>query len=204
MNPTTFLEGTYGFIRNELTGGNEGGILVNDCVEPSRTAWPDFPLLYPNAGIVDQRLLRRTKSCRPSSRRSGTARSINLPPIFSVGQPHRRRAAEPAVSRLAEHQPDAGRRDQSLTKVAGRHTMKARLLQQPQLQGAEHRRRRLGPGFQGYVNFGNDTNNALDTGFGYANAALGVFTPVPAGLEVRSKAACSTTTPSSTCRTTGR
>ena len=31
-------------------------------------------------------------------------------------------------------------------------------------------------GFQGYVNFGNDTNNALDTGFGYANAAAGVFT----------------------------
>ena len=31
-------------------------------------------------------------------------------------------------------------------------------------------------GFQGYVNFGNDTNNALDTGFGFANAAIGVFT----------------------------
>ena len=31
-------------------------------------------------------------------------------------------------------------------------------------------------GFQGYVDFGNDTNNALDTGFGFANAATGVFT----------------------------
>jgi len=31
-------------------------------------------------------------------------------------------------------------------------------------------------GFQGYVNFANDTNNALDTGFGFANAAVGVFT----------------------------
>src|SRR5438876_11319693 len=30
--------------------------------------------------------------------------------------------------------------------------------------------------FQGYVNFGNDTNNPLDTGFGFANAATGVFT----------------------------
>src|SRR5438093_6107836 len=30
--------------------------------------------------------------------------------------------------------------------------------------------------FQGYVNFGNDTNNFLDTGFGFANAAVGVFT----------------------------
>ena len=26
------------------------------------------------------------------------------------------------------------------------------------------------------MNFGNDTNNPLDTGFGYANAATGVFT----------------------------
>src|SRR5690349_24830644 len=30
-------------------------------------------------------------------------------------------------------------------------------------------------GFQGYVDFGNNTNNALDTGYGYANAATGVF-----------------------------
>src|SRR5262249_42211886 len=30
--------------------------------------------------------------------------------------------------------------------------------------------------FQGYINFGNDSNNSLDTGFGYANAATGVFT----------------------------
>ena len=30
VSPTMFLEGTYGFIRNELTGGNENGITVND------------------------------------------------------------------------------------------------------------------------------------------------------------------------------
>jgi hypothetical protein len=29
--------------------------------------------------------------------------------------------------------------------------------------------------FQGYVNFGNDSNNPIDSGFGYSNAALGVF-----------------------------
>ena len=27
ISPTTFIEGTYGFIRNELAGGNEGGML---------------------------------------------------------------------------------------------------------------------------------------------------------------------------------
>ena len=30
LSPTMFLEGTYGFIRNELTGGNNGGILTAD------------------------------------------------------------------------------------------------------------------------------------------------------------------------------
>jgi hypothetical protein len=34
----------------------------------------------------------------------------------------------------------------------------------------------LGVDFAGSVNFGNDTNNPLDTGFGYANALVGVFT----------------------------
>jgi len=54
MNPTTFVEGTYGFIRNELTGGNEGGVLVNETSNRFN-GLADFPLLYPNAGIVDQR-----------------------------------------------------------------------------------------------------------------------------------------------------
>ena len=42
MNPTTFIEGTYGFIRNQLAGGGvdrrhpcTGGILVNDVGEPA-------------------------------------------------------------------------------------------------------------------------------------------------------------------------
>ena len=67
--------------------------------------------------------------------------TINLPPVVRLGRPHRRRAAQPAVSRLAEHQPDAGRRDQPDEGRGPPHDQ-GRLLQQPQLQGAEHRRRR--------------------------------------------------------------
>src|SRR5439155_6813093 len=54
INPTTYLEGTYGFIRNELTGGNEGGVLVNDSSN-RLNGLANFPLLYPDAGIVDHR-----------------------------------------------------------------------------------------------------------------------------------------------------
>ena len=64
----------------------------------------------------------------------------------------------------------------SLTKVAGRHTFKGGFYNNHSFKAQN-----VGAGgianlsFQGYVNFGNDTNNALDSGFGYSNAALGVY-----------------------------
>src|SRR5713101_2251601 len=57
MNSSTFIEATYGFIRNQLAGGasigatGTGGILVS----PSASRLQGFPLLYPNAGVVDPR-----------------------------------------------------------------------------------------------------------------------------------------------------
>ena len=74
----------------------------------------------------------------------------------------------------------------SMTKVAGRHTIKAGFYNNHSYKAQNIGRRRCVPG---QVNFGNDTNNPLDTGFGYANAALGVFTPVHAGARSSSKAA---------------
>ena len=125
MNPTTFLEGTYGFIRNELTGGNENGILINDSSnrlnEPGRLP-ADLPgcrascpkdsyALRGDAGR-QAAVLGRHEAQSASRCSTGAAASAQL-------------AAEPALSRLAEHQPHAGRRRSALTKVAGRHTMKA-------------------------------------------------------------------------------
>jgi hypothetical protein len=62
----------------------------------------------------------------------------------------------------------------SITKILGRHSLKA---------GAywNHAYKAQGLGaaggvtYVGVLNFGNDTNNPLDTGFGFANAALGIF-----------------------------
>ena len=62
-----------------------------------------------------------------------------------------------------------------MTKIAGRHTLKAGFY-----NNHSYKAQNVGAGgglrFQGTVNFGNDNNNPLDTGFGYANAATGVFT----------------------------
>ena len=62
-----------------------------------------------------------------------------------------------------------------MTKVMGRHTMKAGFYNNHSFK-AQNVGAGGGLSFQGTVDFGNDTNNALDTGFGYANAATGVFT----------------------------
>ena len=175
MSPTTFIEGTYGFIRNELAGGNEGGVLVNDSANRlTGGGLADFPLLYPNAGVVDQRYYayQVMQDLNPVFW-DGT--SINLPPVFAWGS---RIGAAPPNQRypgwlnINRTQDFAGQHDEG----HGPPHDQGRGLQQPQLQGAEHRRRRLANlSFQGYVNFGNDTNNPIDTGFGYANAAMGVF-----------------------------
>ena len=61
----------------------------------------------------------------------------------------------------------------SVTKVA--ETIRSRVAS----TGTTRKAQNLGAAganpFQGALNFGNDTNNPLDAGFGFANAALGIF-----------------------------
>jgi hypothetical protein len=57
----------------------------------------------------------------------------------------------------------------TLTKVQGSHTLKTGYYYY-------HSKMHRGSGpFNGTINFGNDANNPLDTGFGFANAAVGNF-----------------------------
>lgn len=174
MNPTTFIEGTYGFIRNELTGGNEGGVLVNESSN-RLNGLGAFPLLYPNAGIVNQGYYAYEvmQQVKPPFW-DGT--SLNLPPVFGWGNrigsapPNQRYPGWLNINRTQDVAI-------SVTKVKGSHTFKGGFYNNHSFKAQN-----TGAGgvanltFQGYVNFGNDTNNALDTGFGFANAATGVFT----------------------------
>ena len=142
LSPTTFVEGTYGFIRNELTGGNEGGVLVNDSSN-RLNALPGFPLIYPNAGKVnnDGYYANEVLDDVNPAFWDRQNRMMNLPPIFAWGS---RIGAAPPNQRypgLAEHQPHAGRGGQHHQGHGPAHD-EGRVLQQPQLQGAERRRRR--------------------------------------------------------------
>ena len=110
-------------------------------------------------------------------------KSINLPPAFNWGTRVQGTAGVGALP-APPNQVFPGflniNRTQdfavSITKVSGRHTMKAGFY-----NNHSYKAQNTGAGgvanlgFQGYVDFGNNTNNALDTGYGYANAAAGVF-----------------------------
>ena len=173
INPTTFLEGTYGFIRNELTGGNENGILMNDSSN-RLNGLAGFPLIYPEAGNVPKEsyafeVLEDTKPPFWDGSR------MNMPPVFGWGgrigaaPPNQRYPGWLNINRTQDVAV-------SLTKVAGRHTYKGGFYNNHSFKAQN-----VGAGgianltFQGFVDFGNNVNNALDTGFGYANAAVGVF-----------------------------
>src|SRR5439155_15805317 len=88
VNNSTFIEGTYGFIRNQLAGGASigatptGGILVSPSANLS--SLPGFPLLYPNAGAVDSRYYAYTvlNDLNPGW---WNGSQITLPPAFGWG-----------------------------------------------------------------------------------------------------------------------
>jgi carboxypeptidase family protein len=190
VNSSTFLEATYGFIRNQLAGGGSigavgaglpGGILVNDSSN-RLTSLPGFPLLYPNAGFVDPRYYAFTvlNDLNPVW---FDGQKINLPPAFGWGSrimgnqttgnlPGPPNQLFPGFLNINRTQDVAV----SLTKIWGAHTSKAGFYNNHSFK-AQNTGAGGVPnlGFQGYVDFGNNTNNALDTGFGFANAAVGVF-----------------------------
>ncbi len=98
FNPTTFIEGTYGFIRNELAGGNESGMLVNESSN-RLTVDAGFPLIYQNAGVVARELLCVSRSWKRPTPPFWDGTSVNLPPIFNWGSrigTRRRTSAIPA------------------------------------------------------------------------------------------------------------
>jgi carboxypeptidase family protein/TonB-dependent receptor-like protein len=168
LSPTMFLEGTYGFIRNELTGGNNGGILTADSAN-RLNGLAAFPLLYPDAGLVPKEsyAYEVLQDVKPPFW-DGT--KMNLPPTFSwggrigAGPPNQQYPGWLNINRTQDV-------SISLTKIAGRHSLKGGFYNNHSFKAQNIG----GTAFQGAVEFDNDSNNQLDTQFGYANAAVGVF-----------------------------
>lgn len=179
ISSNTFIEGTVGQTENQLAGGNENGILTDPEANRLKSL-KDFPMLYPNAGVMNSQYYgyQIMQSQKPPF---WDGKSLNLPPIFgwgsliggTCGQP------SPACQRYPGWLNINRTRDAavSMTHIQGRHTIKGGFY-----VDHSYKAQNVGAGgipnlsFQGYVDFGNNTANTLDSGYGYANAALGIFT----------------------------
>ena len=173
INATTFLEATYGWTQNRLAGGGNGGVLMSDRSNRRNLGLGDFPMLFPGAGIVNPDYY-----AYDTLGAHGTPYfvdgEIQLPPLFQWGN----RIANAPTNLQFPGWLNINRTQDfalSVTKIMGRHTAKAGFYVNHSFK-AQNLGAGGGGSFQGTVNFGNDTNNPLDTGFGYANAAMGIFT----------------------------
>ena len=178
-NSTTFVEGD---VRPREERAGHAGHQPGGGPEPQRDDEPADAVQ--SAGRVVQLrapggLLRGPDSHRQAGVPWFSGSAVSLVPTFSWGS---RISGVPNPTAVADAmggvpQINMNRSQDataSITKVYGRHTFKAggywNHAYKAQGLGAAG-----GVVYVGTLNFGNDTNNPLDTGFGFANAALGVF-----------------------------
>lgn len=169
LTPTMFVEATYGMIQNRLTGGGSGGVLMTDASNRNNIGLGNFPLLYPDANIVDPRYYAYETLGQYDTPMYADGR-IMLPPVFDWGS----RIANAPPNLLYPGWVNINRTQDfsiSATKLAGRHTLKAGFY----LNHSYKAQNRETFPVTGRVDFGQDSNNPLDAGFGFANAALGTF-----------------------------
>jgi hypothetical protein len=178
LSNSMFLEATYGFFQNWAGTGP----LMSDKVNRNNAGVGGIPFLFQGAQVVDPRYFTHgyLEEVNPPSWVNG---ELMLMPTFLWGQ---RISNSGTRTSIAAPQPPSLifppflniNRTQdftvSVTKLAGSHTVKAgfflnhsRKAQTLGVQGSFN--------FWGTIDFGQDPVNPLDTGFGYANAATGVF-----------------------------
>ena len=161
------LEANWGFIRNQL-----GTPPVSPASNRCNVGLCDLPFLFPDAGLVNPDYYQKVvmDAINPPFYVDGR---LMLPPTFSWGNqlsnlpPNITYPSFLNINRTNDV-------SISLTKLAGRHTAKAGFY-----LNHSYKAQNFGIGgstpFQGNIDFSNDTNNPLNTGFVYANAAVGVF-----------------------------
>jgi hypothetical protein len=176
LNPTTFIEGTFGRASHRQAGCGLNGNGVNFCtagfpVNPisnrATNGLAGLPVLFPDANVIPagSYQLEALNEVNPGNF-DGTR--LLLAPSFQWGG----RVANAPPNNVYPGFADYSAVNDiavSVTKVLGRHTIKTGYYKQ-----SAAKRQNQGNPF-GTLNFGNDANNPIDSGFGFANAALGIF-----------------------------
>ena len=178
ISPTTFIEGTFGKSRNDLAGCVQGqgstgptfctsGLPMNDVASLKGAGLTGLPSIFPDAGVIDKNYYAYTalNAVKPPVW-DGTR--LSMVPSFSwggrigYGPPNFPYPGWLNVNKTWDLAI-------SVTRLSGRHTLKSGFYNTHSYKAQQRQ------GWAGSINFGNDTQNSLDSGFGYANALLGVF-----------------------------
>ena len=173
FSPTFLFEGSVGYTRGNQLGSEPIDAAANRCNTPG-SALCNFPFLYPDSlnvpkGSYQEKVLLGENA---PYYKNGV---LLLQPDYTWGS----RIANPPPNNNYppfvnwQYTVDA---NLALTKIWGRHTFKAGYALQNSMKVQNLGTQTLGVlPIEGALNFGQNSNNPLDTGFGYSNAALGVF-----------------------------
>ena len=170
VNPTTVLEGTWG-----MTVGNQrGNVPISPNTDRNAVGLGAFPTLFPDNGLVPGGSFQE-KALRGTAVPFYIDGRIQMRPNFSWGN---RIGNPPPNNPYPGFLCDQTTTDiaVSLTKLFGAHTFKVGYQSQDSLKRQNVGTQTRGVlAVEGAVDFGQDSNNPLDSGFGFANAALGIF-----------------------------
>ncbi len=180
LNPTTFIEATYGRAGNQLAACGPGPTFCNNTAVPTNpisdrnnAGLGGLPLLFPDASVLnkdyyafsilseanvpffDGTRILKAPNFSWGNRVVGPPPNINFPGFLNIN------TTQDVVA--------------SLTKVMGRHTIKTGFYNSHSLK-RENNVQGAADNF-GTLNFQQDAvgTNPFDTSFGFANAAIGSF-----------------------------
>ena len=175
---TTFLEGTWGRAQNSLTGcalaqANTGpsfcrnAFPMNDIASLSGAGLANLPFIFPDASVINPSYFAY-EALNGVNPPIWDGNRISIVPNFAWGN---RIANAPSNVPFPGYLNVNKTNDVSvsLTHIRGRHTLKSGFYNTHSFKAQQR------GGWQGTVTFANDTSNPLDTSFGFANAAVGVF-----------------------------
>jgi len=178
LTNTTFLEGTWGRAQNSLTGcalaqANTGpsfcraAFPVNSNASLAGAGLTGLPFIFPDASVINPSYFayEALNGVKPTI---WDGNRISMVPNFAWGN---------RVANAPPNVPFPGYLNVnktndvsvSLTHIRGRHTMKGGFYNTHSFKAQQRQ------GWQGTITFANDTSNPLDTSYGFANAAVGVF-----------------------------
>jgi hypothetical protein len=189
VNPTTYVEMSYGRNWHDQIGCSVSGGAPNPCTTQgsfstspksnrANVGMMDLPYIYPNAFAIDKSYWTygQLNKYKPAYWNPDTG-VATMVPQFSWGG--RVANAPPGINWPSFFQTNTTTNiSPTLTMVRGSHTLKAGFMIYHNLEYDAR------SSVQGQYSFANDTLNPLDSQFGFANAALGVFSSITQTLRL--------------------